>query len=285
MECWQPTGSFKVRGIGNLCRMAHGRGATGLVSSSGGNAGMAAAYAARELQMTARIVVPETTPAFVRERLTALGAEVEVHGKVWDQADERARDLCRDERIAYVPPFDHPEIWAGHATLVAECAEEMDPPDEVILSVGGGGLLCGVLQGMHAVGWESVPLVAVETAGAASLAAAMSAGKVVEISEISSIAKTLGARRVAEEALAWTRRHPVLSELVGDREAVQACLDFANRHRVLVEPACGAALAVAARRRQPGRVALVVVCGGSGVNLAQLEAWRKQFGLDWNVGL
>ena len=285
MECWQPTGSFKIRGIGNLCRKAHARGATGLVSSSGGNAGMAAAYAARELGMDARIVVPKTTAEFVRHRLVALGAQVQVHGDVWDQADERARRYCEDDGVAYVPPFDHPDIWAGHATLVAECAEAMEPPDEVILSVGGGGLLCGVLQGMHDAGWDTIPLVAVETAGAASLAAAMAADEVVDICEIASIAKTLGARRVAEEALAWTRRHPVISELVGDREAVEACLEFANRQRVLVEPACGAALAVASRRRQASRNALVVVCGGSGVNLDQLNRWRAQFGLDWNQGL
>ena len=240
---------------------------------------MAAAYAARELGLAAHIVVPETTTRHVRDRLAGLGATVDVHGAVWDEADAHARDLSTADGSAYVPPFDHPDIWAGHATLIEECVEKIPAPDEVIVSVGGGGLMCGVLQGMEAAGWQNVPLVAVETAGAASLAAAVAAGKPVEIAAITSIATTLGARRVADEAFAWTQRHAVISELVTDAEAVEGCLRFANDHRELVEPACGAALAVAARRGEPGKSSLVVVCGGSGVNLDQLERWRSQFEL------
>jgi L-serine/L-threonine ammonia-lyase len=138
----------------------------------------------------------------------------------------------------------------------------------VVVAVGGGGLLCGVLSGMHAVGWSDVPVLAVETAGAASLAAAMAAGEVVRARRITSLATTLGARAVAEEALAWTRRHPVRSVVVSaTARRCQACLRFADDHRVLVEPACGAGLSVmydrAPLRAMVGPV-LVIVCGGAG---------------------
>lgn len=241
---------------------------------------MAAAYAARGLKLAIRVVVPETTSSFVRGRLEALGAEVEVHGSAWDEADRRARELSEAADTAYVPPFDHPDIWAGHATVIHECAEHMDAPDEVVVAVGGGGLLTGVLTGMYAVGWTDVPVVAVETEGAASLAAAVAAGKLVELPAIESIATTLGARCVAAAALDWTRRHAVIPVQVSDAAAVAACLAFADAQRALVEPACGAALAADRARRRPGRSALVIVCGGGGVNLAQLDAWRRKFGLE-----
>ena len=145
-----------------------------------------------------------------------------------------------------------------------------------MVAVGGGGLLCGVLEGMHAVGWIDVPVVAVETEGAASFQAAVRAGETVDIGAITSIATTLGARRVCERALAWTREHPVTSWRVSDRAAVDACLRFADDHRIVVEPGCGAALAAVYDGAPPltgvGSV-LVVVCGGAGATPADLLRW------------
>ena len=167
-----------------------------------------------------------------------------------------------------------PAVWHGNATLVEEAAAQgMERPGAVVVSVGGGGLLCGVLEGMHAVGWGDVPVLAVETHGAASLRAAITAGQAVDIGKIASVATTLGARRVCDRVLAWTREHPVTSWLVSDRDAVDACLRFADDHRVVVEPACGAALAAAYGRAEPlagAKSMLVVACGGAGVTPADL---------------
>jgi L-serine/L-threonine ammonia-lyase len=124
-----------------------------------------------------------------------------------------------------------------------------------------------------------VPVLAVETEGAASLAAAVQAGRLVTLDAIRSIAVTLGARRVAPEALAWTGRHPLTAWQVSDREAVDACQRFLDDHRVLVEPACGAALAAVYNRAEPlaGRApVLVIVCGGAGVTRALLQAWDEK---------
>jgi L-serine/L-threonine ammonia-lyase len=274
IESLQPSGSFKIRGIGRACEEAKAAGAKKLVSSSGGNAGLAVAYAGRMLGLPVAVFVPRTTSTRMIEKMRVEGATVDVHGEAWDDAHAAAVALSEREGAFYVHPFDAPAVWHGNATLVEEAAGQgMGRPDAVVVSVGGGGLLCGVLEGMHAVGWKDVPVVAVETRGTASLRAAIEAGHPVDIGAITSIATTLGARKVCERVLAWTREHPVTSWLVTDRQAVDACVRFADDHRVVVEPACGAALAIAYGRAEPlagARSILVVVCGGAAVTPADL---------------
>ena len=93
------------------------------------------------------------------------------HGESWDDAHERASELARENGTAYIHPFDDPEVWTGHATLIEEVARIAPAPAAVVVSVGGGGLLCGVLEGLERVGWADVSVLAVETEGAASFAA------------------------------------------------------------------------------------------------------------------
>lgn len=279
MDALQPTGSFKIRGIGAACQRAVAEGAERLVSASGGNAGQATAYAGRRLGVPVTVVTPTTTSAYVHELLRAEGATVLVHGEAWDQTDLFARDLAERERGRYIHPFDDPVVWGGHASLIREAADAGLQPDAVVTVVGGGGLLCGLLQGMHAVGWADVPVLAVETQGANSFAAAVEAGHLVTLDRIRSIAVTLGARTVAAEALAWASRHPVRPWIVSDREAVTACRRFANDHRVLVEPSCGAGLSALYERAEPLRgkkCVLVIVCGGAGVSLEMLDRWERE---------
>lgn len=281
MENLQPSGSFKLRGIGRMCERAAARGASRFVCPSGGNAGFAAAVAGKTLGLLTTIVVPATTPESVRQRIRDIGAELLVHGAVWDEANDHALQLCEAPGAMYIPPFDHPDIWDGNATLIDEAAGQAEF-DLVVCSVGGGGLMSGILQGLHRNGLGHVPLIAVETEGAASLHAAMKAGELVTLPAITSIAGTLGARRVAREALDWSRRHDVKSVLVSDARAVAACRRFADDMRTLVEPACGAALAVgydALPALQSCSRPLFVVCGGIGVDLVKLEDWKAQFEL------
>lgn len=281
MEALQPCGSFKIRGLGRVCATRVAGGATHLWCSSGGNAGLAVAYAGKRLKVPVTVVVPETTSAWARAGIAAQGAEVVESGAHWYAAHQYAQEHM-SEGAAYIHPFDDPEIWAGHAPMIGEVARQGPKPGAVVVAVGGGGLLCGVLSGMHAVGWTDVPVLAVETEGAASLAAAMAAGEVVALDKITSLATTLGARAVAEEALEWTRRHAAIqSVVVSDRAAVQACLRFADDHRVLVEPACGAALSVVYDRNPALTTALdgpvlVIVCGGAGVSAALLRGWDER---------
>jgi L-serine/L-threonine ammonia-lyase len=279
MENMQPTGSFKIRGIGLLCQKGKENGARHFVSSSGGNAGYAAAYAGEKLNVPTTVFVPTTTPPDFRRRIRAQGAEVRVVGNVWDEAHEEALQFSREMDGLYISPFDHPLIWEGHSTIVDEIAAQIDKPDAIILSVGGGGLLCGVIEGLQRIGWKDIPIVAVETEGTASFAASLKQGRLVTLDEITGVAKSLGARTVAQKAIERARQHPVQSVVVTDSEAIDACIGFANEHRCLVEPACGASLSVAYENRdilEKAESVVIIVCGGIGVDLERMQEWKNK---------
>jgi len=279
MEAFQPVGSFKIRGLGLLCQKSAQSGARLLVCASGGNAGLAVAYAARRLGLPAHVVVPETTPPLARDRILSEGATVEEHGAVWDDAQTRATVVARQRKGVVIHPFDDPVIWSGHATLVREIVEDGERPHAVVVSVGGGGLLCGVLEGLHLAGLSGTAVHAVETVGAASLHAARDHGQVVELPAITSLATTLGARSVCQKAFEWIEAHPLTLRSVSDRQAVAACGRFLDEHRVLVEPACGAALAAletAPETFGKGDTIVVIVCGGAGVSRQLLQEWERR---------
>ncbi|XP_067932370.1 serine dehydratase-like [Watersipora subatra] len=290
LENCQPAASFKIRGIGLLCSEAKRAGSSRIICSSGGNAGLAAAYASRKLDMPCKIFVPGSTSEATVEKLRAENAEVEVVGKVWDDANKEALkqlELCTDS--AFVHPFDHPTIWKGHSTMVHEMKKQMGDgilPGAIIASVGGGGLLTGIIQGLDEVGWSDVPLVAMETKGADSLAASMNAGKLTSLSDITSIAKTLGSKTVCQQLFDYTKSHRVISEVVTDEMALNACFKFSDDERMLVEPSCGASLAavyssVVRRLQTEGKLPeeldniVVVVCGGSSVTIDVLNQLKS----------
>jgi L-serine/L-threonine ammonia-lyase len=281
MDCFQPSGSFKIRGLGRLCQVLVAGGATRIVGSSGGNAGYATAWACRALGVPATVVVPSTTSEFMRAKIRAVGAEVLEHGDSWDDAHAHASELATDPEVAYVHPFDHPAIWSGHASLIDEVAAQGGEPGAMVVAVGGGGLLCGILEGMHRAGWRDVPGLAVATDGADSFRAAADAGRLVTLDAIRSVAKTLGARTVTGKLLEWKKKHEIAHWIASDRQAVDACLRFLDDHRILVEPACGAALAAIYDGCEllRGRGGVVVeVCGGAGVSLELLEKWDREVG-------
>ena len=278
MECYQPVGSFKIRGIGAVCQDAIAKGKTRLISSSGGNAGYAAAYAGNQMAVPVTVVVPETTSETAMQRIKEQNAELIIHGKVWNEADALARQLVEESNAAYIHPFDNPIVWQGHASLVDEAVSQMDKPDAVVVAVGGGGLMAGVLEGMHNNSWQDVPILAVETDGAASFSASYHAKNLTRLDKITSIASTLGALQVTETLMGWIDKHPIRPVLVSDKSAVDACLNFADDLRVLVEPACGAALSLIydnSHYLKDYDTILMIVCGGAGANIQQLLNWQQ----------
>ncbi|XP_053815681.1 serine dehydratase-like isoform X2 [Vidua chalybeata] len=291
LENVQPSGSFKIRGIGHLCQDAAKKGCRHFVCSSGGNAGLAAAYAARKLGLPITVVVPSSSGPTPVRKLEELGATVEVYGKVWDDANSRAQELAKTEGWVSIPPFDHPLVWEGHASLVRELKDSLEAkPGAIVVAVGGGGLLAGVVAGLQQVGWQDVPIVAAETLGAHSFHEALKAGRLVTLPDITSVATCLGAKTVAARALECARECQVLSQVVEDAEAVRAVEQFLDEERMLVEPACGAPLAVLysgrlqrlqseGRLRSPLRSVLLVLCGGSNIHTAQLRALKSRLGL------
>lgn len=286
LELLQPSGSFKNRGIGHYCTEKAKEGAREFVCSSGGNAGLAASYSAKKLNLPITVVLPHTTPQMMIDKIKSNGANVMQKGSDWQEADLYAQSLCKEQGVCYVPPFDDPLIWKGNATLIHELAESGLRPDAVVLSVGGGGLLCGVVEGVKAVGWESVPVFAVETSGAASFAAAMKAGHVVELDAIDSVAKSLGARAVSEQAVECSKKHPIISKVVSDKSSILACCKLAKEHRLLVEPACGAALSLC-YEKDPDLLdfqnILIIVCGGSVVTPKMLKSWLEAVGVSESI--
>eukprot|EP00747_Dinoflagellata_sp_TGD_P214031 gnl/TRDRNA2_/TRDRNA2_86931_c0_seq2.p1 gnl/TRDRNA2_/TRDRNA2_86931_c0~~gnl/TRDRNA2_/TRDRNA2_86931_c0_seq2.p1 ORF type:complete len:358 (+),score=48.98 gnl/TRDRNA2_/TRDRNA2_86931_c0_seq2:104-1075(+) len=288
MDCLQPPGSFKIRGVGATVQEAAAAGAKCVICSSGGNAGLAAAYAGRRLGIPVTVVLPTTTPSDVHDRLRAYGADVVVHGNVWDEADRHARQLVEEKHGAYVHPFEQPSTWRGHATLVEEIQRQLPrAPDAIVTCVGGGGLLMGILEGLKAsASWgSSTRVVACETEGAASMAGSIAAGELIKLPAITSIAKSLGAQRVSATIFERCRElgpDRVRPFVMSDAAAIAACLRLSAEHRVLVEPACGAALAAVTEKSEALKgcdLVVVEVCGGAVVDIPSLARWADSLGV------
>lgn len=272
--------------------------------SSGGNAGLACVVAARQLGYPATIVVPMTCKPLMLKKLRDAGAKDVVQvGANWKEADKYLREelLSKDKGGAYVPPFDHPDIWHGHESLVYELKQQLadlhntssllngstnKAPDAIVCSVGGGGLFNGIMQGMDNLGWGSTQVVAVETAGADSLNAALQAKEHISLPAITSIATSLGCSRVSEQTYKLAQRRNVRNCVLSDAEAVEGCWKLADDERLLVEPACGVSAALCydgklatalGRPITPDMKVVIVICGGSNVTLEQLALWRAEF--------
>uniref|UniRef100_A0A8D0HCK5 L-serine deaminase n=1 Tax=Sphenodon punctatus TaxID=8508 RepID=A0A8D0HCK5_SPHPU len=288
----QPTGSFKIRGIGYFCQEVSSKCAGSLerhlfTGRGRGNAGLAAAYAAKKLGIPITIIVPTSwaAPAPLENSSCFLFCQA------WDDAKERAQALAEAKGWEIIHPFDHPLVWKGHASLVRELRDSLDAkPGAIVLAVGGGGLLAGVVAGLKEVGWLDVPIVAAETHGADSFNASVKAGRLVTLMSITSVATCLGARTVAPRALECASECPILSEVLEDVEAVEAVEQFLDDERMLVEPACGASLAVLysghiQRLQREGRLRpdldsiVIIVCGGSAIHMAELQALKSQLGM------
>jgi L-serine/L-threonine ammonia-lyase len=273
MECFQPAGSFKIRGMEELCRYHFNEGKRNFVASSGGNAGYSLAYVGKQMGLKVKVVVPKTTSAFMINKITNLGTEVEIFGDVWDEAHQYALKISEEMDAVYVSPFDDPLLWKGHSTIIDECAQQMKRPDKIIVSVGGGGLLCGIFEGMKRNGWTSTQVITTETIGAASFYESYQANKIIELNEISSIATSLGAKKVTEKSLELARELNVRPFIMNDEEAVKASFNFLNEYNVIVEPACGAALSVPYFHSEmigENDKVLVIVCGGANTEIKNI---------------
>jgi L-serine/L-threonine ammonia-lyase len=235
-------------------------------------------------------------------KLEALGAQVRVRGAMWKEADAYMRESLMDSPSGsdanttkiYVPPFDHPDIWEGAESLVYELEKQMAPHggyDGLVCSVGGGGLLVGVVQGLDMLGRShDVQVLALETAGAHSLASSLAAGENTTLPAITSIANSLGCVRVAEKAFEAGQKENVHVAVLSDAAAAMGCVHLADLERLLVEVACGINVAVCfdgTLRRALGaglsdaewadRKIVLEICGGSNVSPAIIEEYRARY--------
>lgn len=285
LENIQPSGSFKSRAMGNqilshLRKPENAGRSMQFFASSGGNAGLAAVCAARDLGYPCTVVVPVTTKPMMIERLKTAGAlEVVQHGDSLAEANEHMKEVLmkgsgdkdEDEDVVKVAlhPFDNEPIWQGNSTIVDELAKQLPavagpgdsaayrdkhiPMDAIICSVGGGGLLNGLIMGLErhkptATTTTSdkvspIHLLAIETYGTDSLSHAMASKSHTSIPKITSQATSLGATRVSEQTYQYAVSPPrglaVHSAVLSDADAARGVLRLVDDERILVELACG----------------------------------------------
>ena len=254
-------------------------------SSSGGNAGLACVTAACSLDHPATVVVPiSTKPLMIAKIRTAGASRVVQHGNSWAEADKFLREevIANDPHGVYVPPFDHDDVRAGTSTIIEELEEK---PDAIVCSVGGGGLFSGIQLGLEARGWGDVSVLAMETEGAESLAMSLKEDELVTLPAITSIATSLGAKRVAQKTFDLGKRRNVKSAVLSDAEAAMGCWRLADDERLIVEPACGVSVAVCYDGRLKQLLpkltneskVVVIICGGSDITLEMLMGYREKY--------
>ena len=268
-EDLQPVRSYKVRGAYNLLvQVPADQLAAGAVCASAGNHGQGVALAGARLQVKTRVYLPRTTPRQKRERIAALGGEwVEVHlvGDTYDEAAEAAREDVARTGAVWVPAFDADETIAGQGTVVREVLEQLGrEPDLVVVPVGGGGLMAGTLT------WTterapSVRVVGVEPAGAASMQAALAAGRPVPLRDLDGFVDGAAVRQVGDRTHAVAARAGAEVVSVGEGRLCTEMLALYQTEGIIAEPA--GALATAALgdavKPEPGSTVVCVVSGGN----------------------
>jgi len=261
LELAQHTGSFKPRGAFNRI-LAAGTGDGGVIAASGGNHGLAVAYAARALGRPAEVFLPETSSPVKVARLRGYGATVRLVGRHYAEALAASEARAAETGALVVHAYDQPEVQAGQGTLARELDRQVSDVDTVLVAVGGGGLIAGVAT------WYAgrARIVAVEPERIPTLASALTAGRPVDV-DVSGVAlDSLGARRISADSLAVCQHAGVRSVLVSDDDIVAARRALWNEARIAAEHGGAAALAAlwsGAYRPEPGERVAVVVCGGN----------------------
>jgi threonine dehydratase len=265
LEFLQHAGSFKTRGMFNKILVAaeHGLPAAGIIAASGGNAGLAAAWAARELGVGAEIYVPVTAPPVKVAKLAKLGARVTQIGTEYAEAYAAAIVQAEQTGALFCHAYDDPDMVAGNGTLGLELIEQLpDGFDTVLVAVGGGGLIAGVAAALHG----RAKVVAVEPVTSAALHAALAAGGPVDVPVSGIAADSLGARRAGQIAYEVAAAAQLPSVLVTDQAIVDARRGLWEDYRIVVEhgtAAAQAALTSGAYVPEPGERIVVLLCGAN----------------------
>ncbi len=263
LELVQHAGSFKTRGMFNkiLTAAEQGLPEAGIIAASGGNAGLAAAHAARELGVPAEIYVPETSPQVKVAKLAKLGARVTRVGSEYAEAYAAATVRGAETGALFCHAYDDPDMVAGNGTLGLELLGQATF-DTVLVAVGGGGLVAGVAVALHG----KAKVVAVEPEGSRALHAALAAGEPVDVPVAGVAADSLGARRVGAIAYETAVSLQVPSILVSDQAIVEARRHLWDDYRLAVEhgtAAAQAALTSGVYRPVPGERVAVLLCGAN----------------------
>jgi threonine dehydratase len=270
LENRQPTGAFKLRGAWTAVRrLSPEARRRGVITYSSGNHGQAVAYAARRLGLRAVIVMPETAPAAKVAGVRKWGGEVVLAGTTSEHRKARAEELIVQEGLSVVPPFDHPDVVAGQATVGLEIADDLPAVAHVAVPVGGGGLVAGITTALAALAPQA-RVTAVEPEGAAAMGAALQAGKVVHLERTHSIAD--GLLPVAVGALPFALvRDRIDAVTVTDEAIAEATVWLKREMDLLVEPSGAATTAALRSGALKPRGPTVLVVSGGNVDPADVE--------------
>lgn len=234
-ENMQLTGAYKIRGayykISTLTDEERER---GLITASAGNHAQGVAYAAREYGVRAVIVMPTTTPLMKVNRTKDLGAEVILHGDVYDEACSYAMEMAEKEGFTFIHPFDDVEVATGQGSIAMEIVKDLPTVDYILVPIGGGGLATGVSTLAKLLN-PKIQVIGVEPAGAACMAASIEAGKVVTLEEVNTIADGTAVKTPGSNIFPYVSKNLDGIIKVPDEELITAFLDMLENHKMLVE--------------------------------------------------
>lgn len=266
LENLQVAGSFKARGVFNhLLQLNEEQRARGVITASGGNHGVALAYAAHCLHIPAMVYLPTRASDDRVARIAAWGAKIFKHGRDWDDANLKAVEHAAQENLYYVHPFDAEATLAGQGTLGLELLEALPELDCALIAIGGGGLICGAAAAIKQRKPE-VRIIGVEPLGAPSMSVSVNAGRVTPLQETRTIADTLAPRSVSERTLALTQRYIDEIVLVEEANMIEAMRWLWRECNQLVEPAGAAVIAALLQNEAlvtPFKQPVAVICGGN----------------------
>jgi len=262
-ENMQHTGSYKVRGayykISTLTEEEKQR---GLITASAGNHAQGVAYAAGQFNCKARIVMPTITPLIKVNQTKSFGAEVILHGDVYDEAYAYALKLAAEENYTFVHPFNDLEIATGQGTIAMEIVQELPTVDYIVVPIGGGGLIAGVSSLAKMLN-PKIKIIGVEPKEAASMKASIDAGHVVELESANTIADGTAVKTVGDKVFPYVVENVDDIILVDDEELIGAYLDMVENHKIVVENSGLLAVAALKQLDCKGKKVVCLLSGGN----------------------
>ena len=277
-ESFQRTGSYKIRGpLNKFAHLSDDEKRAGVICSSAGNHAQGVALAAALHGIRAVVVMAENaTPAKI-DATRAYGAEVVLHGTIWDEANEKAIELVEEQGLTYIHPFDDLELIAGQGTLGLEIYDDLADIHTVVVPIGGGGLISGVATAMKSLD-PRIRVVGVESAGAPAMQRSVAEGRRVQLDQVDCSIDGLKVKRVGEHTLEIVTRMVDDIVTLPDEAIFDALLWTLARTKIVVEGAAAAPVAALLNGlvEAPGGARVVCVLSGGNVDLDQLR------NLTWN---
>ncbi|SFO19655.1 threonine dehydratase [Eubacterium pyruvativorans] len=262
-ENLQRTGAYKVRGsYYKISKMSEEDRAKGLVTASAGNHAQGVAYAAKKFGCRAVIVMPVGTPLIKIKRTRALGAEVVLHGDVYDDAYAHAVKLAEEEGLTMVHPFDDYDVATGQGSIAVEILNEQPDTDVILAPIGGGGLSTGVSVCAHLLKHD-IEVIGVEPRKAASMTAALEAGHPVELATANTIADGTAVKKVGENVFPYARDNIDRVICVDDEDLVGSFIDMVENHKLVVENSGLLTVASLKQLDLKGKKAVCILSGGN----------------------